>query len=63
MKVRSLVKQPSLEITVVLTTGCIINTFSQMPAGHTCNPSYLGDRDEEDHGGKPAKQVVHKTLS
>jgi hypothetical protein len=21
---------------------------------HACNPSYLGDRDQEDHGSKPA---------
>jgi hypothetical protein len=24
---------------------------------HTCNPSYSGDRDQEDHGPKPAWKV------
>jgi hypothetical protein len=23
---------------------------------HTCNPSYSGDRDQEDHGLKPAQE-------
>jgi hypothetical protein len=30
---------------------------------HTCNPTYSGGRDQEDHGSKPAGQIVHKTLS
>jgi hypothetical protein len=29
-----------------------------MPVAHTCNPSYLGRRDQEDCGG----QIVHGTL-
>jgi hypothetical protein len=24
------------------------------PVGHICNPSYSGDRDQENHGLKPA---------
>jgi hypothetical protein len=27
---------------------------SQAPVAHTCNPSYLGGRDQEDQGSKPA---------
>jgi hypothetical protein len=30
---------------------------------HTYNPSYSGDRDQEDHGSKPARQIVQETLS
>jgi hypothetical protein len=30
--------------------------------GSCCNPSYSGDRDQEDHSSKPG-QIVHKTLS
>jgi hypothetical protein len=26
---------------------------SQVPVVHTCNPSYSGSRDQEDHGSKP----------
>jgi hypothetical protein len=26
----------------------------QAPVAHTCNPSYSGDRDQEDRGLKPA---------
>jgi hypothetical protein len=25
------------------------------PVAHTCNPSYSGGRDQEDHGSKPAQ--------
>jgi hypothetical protein len=28
--------------------------FSWAPVAHTCNPSYSGCRDQEDHGLKPA---------
>jgi hypothetical protein len=28
--------------------------MSQAPVAHTCNPSYSGGRDQEDHGSKPA---------
>jgi hypothetical protein len=28
---------------------------SQAPVAHTCNPSYPGGRDQEDHGSKPAR--------
>jgi hypothetical protein len=30
---------------------------------HTCNLSYSGSRDQEDHSWKPAEQIVCKTLS
>jgi hypothetical protein len=36
---------------------------SWVPVAHTCNPSFSGGRDQEDHGLKPARQIVHKTLS
>jgi hypothetical protein len=29
--------------------------LSQVPVAHACNPSYSGDRDQEDHGLKPAQ--------
>jgi hypothetical protein len=29
--------------------------FSQMPLTHTCNPSYPGSRDQENHILKPAQ--------
>jgi hypothetical protein len=28
---------------------------SQVPVAHACNPSYLGDRDQKDHGWMPAQ--------
>jgi hypothetical protein len=28
---------------------------SQVPVAHTCNPSYSGSTDQEDHGSKPAQ--------
>jgi hypothetical protein len=30
-------------------------TVSQVPVAHIYNPSYLGGRDQEDHGLKPAQ--------
>jgi hypothetical protein len=33
-----------------------------VPVAHACNPSYSGDRDQEDRGSKPAGQTVLKTL-
>jgi hypothetical protein len=29
--------------------------ISQAPVAHACNPSYSGDRNQEDHGSKPAQ--------
>jgi hypothetical protein len=29
--------------------------WSWAPVAHACNPSYLGGRDQEDHGLKPAQ--------
>jgi hypothetical protein len=29
--------------------------MSQAPGAHTCNPSYLGGRDQEDHSLKPTQ--------
>jgi hypothetical protein len=34
-----------------------------VPGSHTCNPSYSGGRDQEDHSSKPAWAIVHETLS
>jgi hypothetical protein len=28
--------------------------YSWAPVAHTCDPSYSGGRDQEDHGSKPA---------
>jgi hypothetical protein len=30
--------------------------ISQVPVAHTCNSSYSGGRDQEDHGSKPAQE-------
>jgi hypothetical protein len=30
------------------------NFLSWAPVAHTCNPSYSGDRDQEEYGLKPA---------
>jgi hypothetical protein len=38
------------ELTFKLKKGKI----SQVLMGHTCNSSYSGGRDQEDHGSKPA---------
>jgi hypothetical protein len=27
----------------------------QTPVAHTCNPSYSGGKEQEDHGSKPAR--------
>jgi hypothetical protein len=31
-----------------------------VPVAHSCNPSYSGGRDEEDHGSKPAQANCSK---
>jgi hypothetical protein len=37
---------------------------SQAPVAHTCNPSYSGGRDPEDHSLKPAQaNSICETLS
>jgi hypothetical protein len=33
------------------------------PVAHARNPSFLGDRDQEDHGSKSAQAKFHKTIS
>jgi hypothetical protein len=30
----------------------------QAPVAHACNRSYSGGRDQEDHGSKPAQEIV-----
>jgi hypothetical protein len=30
---------------------------------HICNPSYSGSREQGDHSSKPARQIIHETLS
>jgi hypothetical protein len=39
-----------------------IKKCSQALEAHTCNPSYLGGRDQEDRRSQPV-QIVHETLS
>jgi hypothetical protein len=34
---------------------------NQALVAHTCNPSYLGGRDQEDHGLRPARAKKKKT--
>jgi hypothetical protein len=34
--------------------------LSRAPVAHTYNLSYLGGRDYEDHGSKPAWAIVHE---
>jgi hypothetical protein len=44
--------------------SCLKNKRAcQVPVAHACNPSYSGGRHQEAHGSKPARQIVHKTLS
>jgi hypothetical protein len=31
-------------------------TQSRVPVAHSCDLSYSGDRDQEDHGSKPAQE-------
>jgi hypothetical protein len=38
----------------MLTQYSIKNEWSQALVAHTCNPSYAGDRDQEDRDLKPA---------
>jgi hypothetical protein len=40
-----------------------IKMLSWVPGAHTCNFSYLGGWDVEDHGSRPVKQIVCKKLS
>jgi hypothetical protein len=35
--------------------------LSQAPVAHTCHPSYLGGKDQEDRGSP--RQIVRETLS
>jgi hypothetical protein len=35
---------------------------SQAPVALTCNPSYLGDRGQENHGSKPALRLYLKNI-
>jgi hypothetical protein len=37
--------------------------LSQGAVARTYNPSYLGDRAQEDCSSKPTQQIAHKTLS
>jgi hypothetical protein len=43
------------------------NYFCQVPVAPTCNPSYTRDRDQKDHGSKPAKsnslQILKKPIT
>jgi hypothetical protein len=36
---------------------------SQVLVAHACNPSYSGNRDQEDHSLKSAWAIVRETLS
>jgi hypothetical protein len=36
---------------------------SWVPVAHACYPNYEGDRAQEHQSSKPARQIVHKTLS
>jgi hypothetical protein len=40
-----------------------IRSWGQVPEAHSCNPSYSGDRDQEDRALKPnLEQIFPKTL-
>jgi hypothetical protein len=41
-----------------LSTSKIKNNYSQAPVPHTCNPSYSGNRDQEDLGLKPVLETL-----
>jgi hypothetical protein len=42
-------------------SDCLLEYFKKKkkvcpaPVAHACNPSYLGDRDQEDQGSEPAQ--------
>jgi hypothetical protein len=44
---------PFINLILVCLVGNV--TFSQAPVIHACNPSYSGDRDQEDRSSKPAQ--------
>jgi hypothetical protein len=49
----------------LVTTGqfkTIISSSPWMLVARACNPSYLGDRDQEDHQSQP-EQILCETLS
>jgi hypothetical protein len=35
--------------------SCLKMCPNRVPVAHACNPSYSGDRDQEDHGSNPAQ--------
>jgi hypothetical protein len=41
----------------VAEVGCLkkVSYLSQAQVAHTCNPSYSGGRDQEDHSSKPVQ--------
>jgi hypothetical protein len=41
----------------------IIYKSCQVLVAHICNPSYLGGRNQEDHGSKPDRETVYETVS
>jgi hypothetical protein len=43
-----------MEAIIIITTTIIKKIKSQAPVAHACNPSYSGDRDQEDCGSRPA---------
>jgi hypothetical protein len=49
-----MVPYPSLKFNDSLVSSKNVNT-GWVPVAHTCNPSYLGVRDQEDPGSKPAQ--------
>jgi hypothetical protein len=41
----------------------IVRKCCQVPVAHTCNPSYSGGRDQEDHNMKPTQANSSGDLS
>jgi hypothetical protein len=47
-----------------VTSSAVEKQIGQTLVAHTCNPSYSGGRDQEDHGSKPVwTKIVPKALS
>jgi hypothetical protein len=47
----------------VSTIALLLKNSSPEPVTHSCNPSYSGDRDQEDHGSSQLGQIVYETIS
>jgi hypothetical protein len=55
LPVPSISSFPSWSSLMVAYIQNVFIIYSLAPVAHTCNPSYPGGKDHEDHGSKPAR--------